>query len=154
MINILKLFSIVREAEIDVFLKFSCFFCDPTEVAIWFLVILPFLHSACISGSSWFMYCWSLAWRILSITLLTCEMTAVVQQFEYSLAFPFFGTWMKTTLFQSYGKRQCWRFQICWHIECSTLTASSFRIWNSSAEIPSPTLALFVELLQPENKPV
>jgi len=22
-------------------------------------------------------------------------------------------------------------FEICWHIECSTLTASSFRIWNS-----------------------
>ena len=37
---------------------------------------------------------------------------------------------MKTDLFQSYG--QCWVFQICWHIECSTLTASSFRIWNSS----------------------
>ena len=25
----------------------------------------------------------------------------------------------------------CWAFQICWHIGCSTLTASSFRIWNS-----------------------
>ena len=35
-------------------------------------------------------------------------------------------------------------FQMCWHIECSTLTASSFRIWNGSAGIPSPPLALFV----------
>ena len=43
---------------------------------------------------------------------------------------------MKTDLFQSCG--HCWIFQICWHIECSTLTASSFRIWNSSAGIPSP----------------
>ena len=34
-------------------------------------------------------------------------------------------------------------FQICWHIECNTLTASSFRIWNSSAGISSPPLALF-----------
>ena len=25
-------------------------------------------------------------------------------------------------------------FQICWHIECTTLTESSFRIWNSSAD--------------------
>ena len=33
---------------------------------------------------------------------------------------------------------------LCWHIECSTFTASSFRIWNSSAGIPSPPLALFV----------
>ena len=28
-------------------------------------------------------------------------------------------------------------FPICWHIECSTFTASSFRIWNSSTGIPS-----------------
>ena len=38
-------------------------------------------------------------------------------------------------------------FQICWHIECSTFTASSFRIWNSSTGIPSPPLALFVVML-------
>ena len=29
-------------------------------------------------------------------------------------------------------------FQISWHIECSTFTTSSFRIWNSPAGIPSP----------------
>ena len=46
---------------------------------------------------------------------------------------------MKTDLFQSCG--HCWVFQICWHIECSTFTASSFRIWNSTAGIPSPPLA-------------
>ena len=34
-------------------------------------------------------------------------------------------------------------FQIYWHIECSTLTAPSFRIWNSSAGIPSFPLVLF-----------
>ena len=38
----------------------------------------------------------------------------------------------------------CWVFQICWHTECNTLTASSFRTWNSWAGIPSPPLALFV----------
>ena len=41
----------------------------------------------------------------------------------------------------------CWIFQICWHIECNTFTASSFRIWNSPAGIPSPPLALFVVIL-------
>ena len=40
-----------------------------------------------------------------------------------------------------------WVFQICWHIECSTFTASSFRIWNRSAGIPSPPLALFIVML-------
>ena len=52
---------------------------------------------------------------------------------------------MKTDLFQSCG--HCWVFQICWHIECSTFTASSFRIWKSSTGIPSPPLALFVVML-------
>ena len=33
------------------------------------------------------------------------------------------------------------------HIERSTFTASSFRIWNSSTGIPSPPLALFVVML-------
>ena len=52
---------------------------------------------------------------------------------------------MKTDLFQSCG--HCWVFQICWHIVCSTFTASSFRIWNSSTGIPSPPLAFFVVML-------
>ena len=36
-------------------------------LAIWSLVLLPFLNPVYISGSSWFTYCWSLAWRILSL---------------------------------------------------------------------------------------
>ena len=35
-------------------------------LAIWSLVPLPFLKPAWTSGSSWFTYCWSLAWRILN----------------------------------------------------------------------------------------
>ena len=65
--------------------------------------------------------------------------------FEHSLALPLFGIGMKTDLFQSCG--HCWVFQICWHVECSTFTASSFRIWNSSTGIPSPPLALFIVVL-------
>ena len=34
-------------------------------LAVWSLVPLPFLKPAWTSGSSQFMYCWSLAWRIL-----------------------------------------------------------------------------------------
>ena len=66
----------------------------------------------------------------LNITLLVCEMSAIVWYFEHSLALPFFGIGMKTDHFQSCG--YCGVFQICWHTECSTFTASSFRIWNSS----------------------
>ena len=114
-------------------------------LAIWSLVPLPFLKPAWTSGSAWFTYCWSLAWRILSITLLACEMSVIVWQFEHSLVLPFFGIGMKTDVFQSCG--HWWVFQICWNIECSTFTASSFRIWNCSTGISLPPLALFVVML-------
>ena len=52
---------------------------------------------------------------------------------------------MKTDLFQSCG--HCWVVQICWHIEYTTFTASSIRIWNSSAGIPSPPLVLSILML-------
>ena len=44
-------------------------------LAIWSLVPLPFLKPAWTSESSRFPYCWSLAWRILSITWLACEVS-------------------------------------------------------------------------------
>ena len=115
-------------------------------LGIWSLVPLPFLNPAWTSGSFQFMYCWSLDWRTSSITLLACKMSVIVWWFEHSLALPFFEIRMKTDLFQSCG--HCWVFQICWHFECSTFAASSFRIWNSSAGIPSPPLALFVVMLR------
>ena len=55
------------------------------------------------------------------------------------------GLEWKLELFQSCGC--CCIFQICWHIECSTFTASSFRIGNSSTGIPLLLLALFVVML-------
>ena len=57
----------------------------------------------------------------------------------------FLWDWNENWPFQSHG--HCWGFQICWHIECSTFTASSFRIWNSSTGIPLPPLGLFVVML-------
>ena len=38
-IHIVKGFSIVNETEVDVFLKFSCFFYDPVDVDFWFLCL-------------------------------------------------------------------------------------------------------------------
>ena len=72
-------------------------------------------------------------------------MSAILQLFKHFGALPFFVIGMKTDLFQSCG--HCWVFQICWHIEWSTFTASSFRIWKSSSGIPSPPLALFIVML-------
>ena len=114
-------------------------------LAIWSLVPLPFLKPAWTSESSQFTYFWNLARRILSITLLACEVSAIVQRFEHSLVLPFFGIGMKTDLFRTCG--HYWVFQICWPIECNTFTASSFRSWNSLTGIPSPPLALFIVML-------
>ena len=64
-----KGFGIVNKAQIDVFLELSCFFHDPVDVGNLISGTLPFLKAAWTSRSSWFTYCWSLAWRILSILL-------------------------------------------------------------------------------------
>ena len=131
-IHTAKGFGIVKKGEIDVFLELSCFLMIQRMLAIWSLVPLPFLKPVWTSGISRFMHYWSLAWRTLSIILLACEMSAIVQQLEYSLSLPFFGIGMKTDLFQSCG--HCWVFQICWHIQCSTFTTLSFRIWIAQLE--------------------
>ena len=144
-IHTVKGFGIVNKAKVDFFWNSIAFSMIQQMLATWSLVPLPFLNPAWTSRSSWFTYCWSLAWRILSITLLLCEMSAIVHLFEQSLALSSFRIGMKTDLFQSFG--HYWVFQICWHIECITFTASSFRSWNSSAEIPSPPLTLFVVML-------
>ena len=96
-IHTLKGFGIVNKAEIDVFLELSCFFHDPVDVG------------NLISGSSAFSKTSLNMWKFtvhvllkpglenyLSITLLACEMSAIVWQFEHSLALPFFGVGMKS----------------------------------------------------------
>ena len=114
-------------------------------LAIWSLFPLPFLNPAWTSGSSQvhvllkpslenFEHYFASMWN-------GCNCVVVWTFFGIA----FFGIGMKTDLFQSCG--HYWVFQICWHIECSTFTASSFRIWNSSTGIPSPLLALFVVML-------
>ena len=73
-IHTVKGFGIVNNAEIDVFLELFCFFHDPADVG------------NLISGSSAFyksrLNIWKfmvhvLAWRLLSITLLACGMSAI-----------------------------------------------------------------------------
>ena len=78
-------------------------------------------------------------------------MNAIVWSFEHSFTLFCFGTRMKTDLFQSYD--HCWVFQICWCIECSSLTALCFRTLNSLAGIPSSPLALLIVLLPKVHLP-
>ena len=88
-IHAVKNFSIVNEAEVDFYWNYFDFSMIQHMLAIWSLVLLPFLNTIWTSGSSQFTYYQSLAWRILRINLLVCEMSATVRQFEHSLALPF-----------------------------------------------------------------
>ena len=72
-------FSIVNETEVDVFsgiLLLSPWSNECRQFDLWFLCL--FVNPAYTSGNSCFIYCWSLTWRILSITLLACEMSTIV----------------------------------------------------------------------------
>ena len=51
-IHTVKGFGIVNKAEIDVFLKLSCSFDDPTDVGNLISGPLPFLNLSFTSGSS------------------------------------------------------------------------------------------------------
>ena len=121
-------FGVVNKAEIDVFLELSCFFDDPTDVG------------KLVFGSSAFSKSSLNIWKFTVHILLKPDLenfkhyfAGIWDECNCSIVWTFFGIGMKTDLFQSCG--HCWVFQICWHIECSTLTASSFRIWNRSTRI-------------------
>ena len=141
-IHTVKGFRIVNAAEVDVFLEFLCFFYNPTDVG------------NLVSGSSTFskscLYIWTFSIHVLLNPHLYILSSTLVGTWNCPVVWTFFGIallwdWMKTDLFQFCG--HCWVFKICWHIECSALTASSFKIWNRSTGIPSPPLALFVVML-------
>ena len=77
-IHIVKSFTIVNGAEVDIFLEFSCFFYDPADVGNLISGSSNFSKCILYVWSCQFTYCWSLAWRIVSITLLSCEMCTIV----------------------------------------------------------------------------
>ena len=110
-----------------------------------------------ISGSSAFsktsLNIWKFNIHVLlkpGLEYFECYFASVWDECNCALVWTFFGIaflwdWTENRPFRSCG--HCWVFQICWQIECSTFTASSFRIWNSSTGIPSPPLTLFVVML-------
>jgi len=69
-IHIVKGFSVVSEAELDVFLEFSCFFCASTDVG------------SLISGSSDFSKSSLYIWKFLAHVLLNSSL----EDFEHDLA--------------------------------------------------------------------
>ena len=75
MIHTVKGFSIVNEAEMDIFLELSCFFDAPVDVDTLISGSSAFSKS---SLNMWKFMVQKLDLEILSITLLSCEMSAIV----------------------------------------------------------------------------
>ena len=78
------------------------------------------------------------------------DLTSIGDECDCPMVSTFFSTTllgigMRTDLFQSCG--HFWVFHICWHNECNTLMASSFRDLNSSAAISLHPLALLTAVL-------
>ena len=141
-IHTAKLFNIVKKAGVDVILEFSCFFCywsnrrwQPDLWFHWFLKSSLIICSVLLKPSlevseHYFASVWN-----------ECKCVVIWTFFDIV----FLWDWKKT-----------WPFQVLWLLLCDPhlleyweqyITASSFQIWNSSAGIPSPPLALFIVML-------
>ena len=68
-IHTVKVFRMVNETEVDVFLEFPCFLYDPMDAGNLTSGSSAFSKTS-LNICSWFTYCWDLAWRILIATLL------------------------------------------------------------------------------------
>ena len=142
-IHTVKGFSIVSEAEVGIFLEFSCFFYDPMRVC------------NLISGSSAFSKS-SLNIRKFSVHVL---LKPSLKDFEHYLANMWNEhscavVWTFFAIFLLWDWKENWSFPVLWSLlSFPNLLAYwmlhfnsviSFRIWNSSAGIPWPPLGLFM----------
>ena len=127
------------------FLEFSYFFYDPTDISN--------LSSSSSAFSKSSLNIKNFSVHILkkpSLENLEHYFASMWDECNCAAVWAFFGIaflrdWNENWLFQFCV--HWWVFQIFWHTECSTFTASSFRTWNSSTGIPSPPLALFIAML-------
>ena len=141
-IHTVKDFGIVNKAEVDVFLELSCFFDDPVDVG------------NLLSGSSAFsktsLNIWNFTVHVLSKSCL--------KNFEHYFASMWdecncVVVWMFLGIAFLWDWNENWSFPVLWpllsfpHLLAYWVQhfhSIIFRIWNSSAGIPSPPLALFV----------
>ena len=123
----------------QVFLELSCFFNDPADVGN----LIP--GSSAFSKSS--LSIWKFMVHILlkpSLKNFEHYFTSMSDECNCAIVWEFFAIAFLWDWNENWPFLVLWpllSFQICWHIEYSTFTASSLRIWNSSTGIPSPPLA-------------
>ena len=123
-IQIVKGFDVVNKVEVDVFLEQSCFFNDLVDVGslisgssafsksslnIWSFTVHVLLKPGLVNFQHYFASVWDVCNLQICLNILWHCLSLGLE-------------WKQ--LFQSCG--HCWVFQICWHFECGTFTASSF----------------------------
>ena len=129
-IHRVKGFSVVNEMEVDgVFLgggggELSYFFYDSTDIGnlisalskfsfyIWKFLVHILLD---------FEHCFASMWNECNCEVVWTSF-GIAGLWDWSENWPFPVLWPLLS------------FQICWHIECSTFTASSSRVWNCSTD--------------------
>jgi len=133
-IHRVKGFSIVNEAEMDVFLELPCFLCDQMNVGNLFS------HSSAFSKYS--LYIWKFLVHILlkpSLKDFECYLASMWNEHNCVIVWTFFGI----VLLWEWNEN--WPFLVLWPLLSfpNLLTYWSFRVWNSSAE-NSITFTTFV----------
>ena len=111
-------------------------------LAIWFLGFFVFSESS--------LNIWKFSLHILlklSLENFGCYLASMWNECNCAVVWTFFGIaflwdWNENWLFPVLWPLLS--FQICWHIECSTFTASSLGFKIAQLGIPSPPLALFI----------
>ena len=121
-VHAVKGFGVVNKAKVMFFWNSLAFLMIQWMLAIWSLVLLPFLNPDWTSGNSQYFeeFCLENFEHYFTSVWDECNCAVVWTFFDIA----FLWDWNENPHFQSCG--HCWVFQICWHIECSTFTVSSF----------------------------
>ena len=140
MIHRVKGFSVVKEAEVDVFLDFSCFSCDP--------IVVGNLTSGSFTFCKSRLYIWKLSVHILlkpSLEDFEHYFASMWNECSCAVVWKFFGI----ALLWDWNEN--WPFLLLWPLlsfpNLLVYWVQHFRIWNSSAGIPSSPLALLIAML-------
>ena len=132
MIYTVKGFSVVNEAEVDVFLKFSSFFRDPTDIG------------NSISGFSAFskssLYIWKFSIHaLLKLSLKDIEHYSMWNEWNYAVVWTFFGI----ALLWAWNEN--WTFPVLWPL---LSFPNLMKVWVQKFKsiIPLKTNNLFIYL--------
>ena len=144
-IHTVKGFVLVNKARVDVFLEFFCLFYDPTDVgnlisassafsksrlSLWNFMVNVLLRPGLEDFEHYFASMWD---ECICAVVWTFFGIAFLQDWNKNLPYPVLWPLLSFPNLLAYWVQ--------------TLTASSFRMWNSSPGIPSHSLALFVMML-------